>query len=359
MGEKVRVGLVYGGRSAVQDQALQAAITFIRAIHVDRYELKPYYMNEEGQWFTAPCLSLPAEEWELVLQAGSNPAGSNLPSLAGHNWCELAAYKQEGCKPVDVVLSLLPSAGDYGHPHQGVPELADVPYVSGAGWIGALPAEDRIGMKQLFEQAGLPQPIFRHFNRTQWMKDPGFFVMEIEVSVGYPCMLTSVGAGEQEREIIVHNRGLLLAAINYLLRLAGSVVVEEYVEAQSISVDVMGCGEPNSYFAVDMDPGRSGNPITEVAAVSAKEVGQTIRNLAVQAARAVGGLGLLRVQIDVSERDGTLVVRNVQPAVPLGPVTWHPALGEAVGFSYGKLVDTLIAAAREHPAAEQDNDGVA
>ncbi|MDF2661567.1 MAG: D-alanine--D-alanine ligase, partial [Paenibacillus sp.] len=179
MNRKIRVGLVYGGRSGEHDVSLQTAMAVIRAFDHTQYEVHPFYITKHGEWRSGPALTGPVDQLQRLrfetggevriaatdsaASSGSStalqPFFSNLQPAAGASGT--ASERQ-----LDVVLPLLHGTFGEDGTVQGLLEMAGIPYV-GAGVLASAVGMDKVMMKKLFAQEGLPQCVFRHFTRTQ------------------------------------------------------------------------------------------------------------------------------------------------------------------------------------------------
>ncbi|ALS30043.1 D-alanine--D-alanine ligase [Paenibacillus sp. 32O-W] len=361
MGKKVRVALVYGGKSGEHDVSLQTALAVMSAFDYDKYEIKPFYITNDGEWRTGKTLLAPPDD-VAKLRFAPDETGENAltPVLRG---LSPAAAGEEA--PIDVVFPLL--HGTYGEDGtiQGMLEMANIPYV-GAGVLASAVGMDKVIMKKLFAQEGLPQCVYRYFNRTQWEKDPAYFIMEVEVSLGYPCFVKPANLGSSVGVSKAKNREELIAAIDLAFRYDRKVIVEEFVDAREIEVSVLGNDEPKASVPGEIKSSNDfydykakyidGKSVMEIPADLPYETAEAAREMAIRAFQAIDGSGLSRVDFFLRKADGALLVNEVNTMPGFTPYSMYPLLWKESGLSYRELLDALIELAIERHAEKQRLD---
>ncbi|MFS0726158.1 D-alanine--D-alanine ligase [Paenibacillus sp. 1P07SE] len=350
MGKKVRVGLIYGGKSGEHEVSLQTALAVMKAFDYAKYDIIPFYITKQGKWHAGAVLGAPPQEVK-ELQYGPSAAGGELVPV-------LRSLQPGGGdaagETLDVIFPLL--HGTYGEDGtiQGLLEMADVPYV-GAGVLASAVGMDKVMMKKVFAQEGLPQCVYRHFNRTQWIKDPAFFIMEVEVALGYPCFIKPANLGSSVGISKARNREELTAAIELAFRYDRKVIVEEFVDAREIEVSVLGNDEPRAsvpgevitssdfydYDAKYVD----GTSRMQIPADVPEEVAEEVRKMALQAFLAIDGSGLSRVDFFLRRGDNQLLINEVNTMPGFTPFSMYPLMWKETGMSYQELLDTLISLA--------------
>jgi len=349
MGEKVRVGLVYGGRSGEHEVSLQTAFAVMKAFNYDKYAIKPFYIAPTGEWRSGEELSAPPEDVaELRLTGTGTSSGTNalMPIFAG-----LSDEESGKSASVDVVFPLLHGTFGEDGTIQGMLEMANIPYV-GAGVLASSVGMDKILMKKVFAHEGLPQCVYRYFNRTQWEKDPAFFIMEIEVALGYPCFIKPANLGSSVGISKARNREELITAVDYALRFDRKVIVEEFVDAREIEVAVLGNDEPRASVPGEIAPSNDfydykakyidGKSQMHIPAHIPAETAEKVRELALRAFQAIDGSGLSRVDFFLQKSDGALYINEVNTMPGFTPFSMYPLMWKESGVSYAELLDTLL-----------------
>ncbi|TVY03216.1 D-alanine--D-alanine ligase [Cohnella terricola] len=378
MGNKIRVGLVYGGRSGEHQVSLQTALAVLKAFDYDKYELVPFYITPEGQWRSGPLLSAPPSAVaELQFAPSGAEAGAAetsvavrggnalFPVLQGMSEKMLSEGEAAGDgKAVDVMLPLLHGTFGEDGTIQGLFEMANMPY-AGAGVLASSVGMDKVAMKTMFAHAGLPQVGYRHFIRFQWKKERESVLANIE-ELGYPCFVKPANLGSSVGVSKARNREELVAAIEEALRYDRKVVVEEFVDAREIEVAVLGNDDPRAsvpgeicssnefydYKAKYID----GKSVMVIPAEIPQEVADAVREMAIRAFRSIDGSGLCRADFFLRRSDGALFINEVNTMPGFTPYSMYPLMWKETGVSYRELLDTLIQLALERHEERQSID---
>ncbi|WP_337104402.1 D-alanine--D-alanine ligase [Paenibacillus sp. YIM B09110] len=349
MGSKVRVGLVYGGKSGEHEVSLQTAFAVMGEFDYSKYAIKPFYITKQGEWKTGAVLEgRPASVEELRYESNepANTGAALAPLFAG-----IGGAGASGEQQIDVVFPLLHGTFGEDGTIQGLFEMANIPYV-GAGVLASAVGMDKIIMKKVFAQEGLPQCVYRYFNRTQWQKDSSYFIMECEVSLGYPCFVKPANLGSSVGVSKARNREELIAAVNYALRFDRKVIVEEFVDAREIEVSVLGNDEAKASLPGEIAPSNEfydykakyidGKSTMQIPANIPAETTEAIREMAVRAFQAIDGSGLSRVDFFLRKSDGQLLINEVNTLPGFTPFSMYPLMWKETGLPYKQLLDNLI-----------------
>lgn len=372
MTKKIRVGLLFGGKSGEHDVSLQTAQAVINALDHSKYEVQPFYITKEGQWKPGPALNGPIEDIKLLTGSegateaaakdtdlASNPGIASLFSQSANAGKELTASNKDSGRSsaaLDVVFPLLHGTFGEDGTVQGLLEMANLPYVGG-GVLASAVGMDKVMMKKLFAQAGLPQCVFRYFKKSQWQKDQAYFLMEIEVAVGYPCFVKPANLGSSVGVSKANNREELLQAVDEAFRYDLKVIVEEFVNGREIEISVLGNDEPEAsvpgevvssndfydYKAKYID----GNSAMIIPAEVPEETANQLQELAISAFQAIEGSGLARVDFFVGKEDGKILLNEINTMPGFTPFSMYPLLWKESGKPYKELLDDLITLAFE------------
>ncbi len=363
MSIKIRVGVIYGGKSGEHEVSLQTAISVINALDRNQYEIVPMYITKQGEWRTGKAIEAPVETKEQLLFAQSEAKESSaLMPLFQRRELYRNEVSHDSPSSVDVILPLL--HGTYGEDGtvQGLLEMAGVPYV-GAGVLASAVSMDKIMMKKIFSEAGFPQCLFRYFTRTQWEENQDFYIMEIEVSLGYPCFVKPANLGSSVGISKVHNRDELMAAVVEALRYDRKVIVEEGVEGREVEVGVLGnerpkasvpgeivsSGEFYDYRAKYID----GKSAMIIPAELSEEKTKELQEMAILAFQAVDGSGLSRIDFFVRHHDEKIMINEINTMPGFTPYSMYPLLWKESGLAYGQLLNELIGLAIERHEEKQ------
>ncbi|RAV12667.1 D-alanine--D-alanine ligase [Paenibacillus contaminans] len=366
MTKKIRVGLVYGGKSGEHDVSLQTALAVIKAFDHAKYEIHPFYITKQGEWRQGPALTAPAASKEELTFAslpdgGGQPGKASPLAIAPIFGSAGANDKSEG-RPLDVVFPLL--HGTYGEDGtiQGLLEMADIPYV-GAGVLASAVGMDKVMMKKLFAQEGLPQCLFRHFTKAQWEKNQSFYLMEIETVLGYPCFVKPANLGSSVGISKARNQEELLKAVAEAFQFDRKVIVEELIDAREVEVSVLGNDRPQAsvpgeivssnefydYKAKYVD----GKSAMIIPAEIPDETKERLQSLAIRAFEAIDGSGLSRVDFFLDKTDGSVYINEINTMPGFTPFSMYPMLWAESGKPYGELLNDLIELALERHEAKK------
>lgn len=340
MAGKIQVGLVYGGKSGEHQVSLQTALAVVGAFDFSKYTLHPFYISPDGEWRKGKVIKRPIENVaELMFSEDLSGLGS-------------AALSSGNSEPeIDVVFPLL--HGTYGEDGtvQGLFELMNMPYV-GSGVLASAVGMDKVFMKKVFEQEKLPQCLYRYFTKRQWQKDEVFFIMEIEISLGYPCFIKPANLGSSVGISKATDRDELIAAINEAFRYDRKVIVEEAVVGQEIELGILGNDDPevsvpgeivasNDFYDYEAKY-VSGTSEMVIPAELPKETMDTLQQLAIRAYRAIEASGLSRVDFFVRQSDQAVLINEINTMPGFTPHSMYPLLWKHSGKSYTELLDRLI-----------------
>lgn len=381
MNKKIRVGLVYGGKSGEHDVSLQTALAVMKAFDYAQYEIIPFYITKQGEWRSGHQLLSPAENREQLMQMESPGEGTSAEALTplfmnsqpierlytGETAISPATSRetaptasQQGSPAVqpkaselqvDVIFPLLHGTFGEDGTIQGLLEMANIPYV-GAGVLASAVGMDKITMKKVFAQEGLPQCMYRHFTRKQWENAQDYFVLEVEVSLGYPCFVKPANLGSSVGISKARNRAELIQAIADAFRYDRKVIVEEYIEAREIEVSVLGNDEPEASVAGEVVSSSEfydykakyvdGKSAMMIPADIPAEKAREAQEMAIRAFLAIDGSGLARVDFFMRKSDGKLLINEINTMPGFTPYSMYPLLWKESGKSYQELLNDLI-----------------
>jgi D-alanine-D-alanine ligase len=363
MNRKIRVGLIYGGKSGEHDVSLQTALAVIQAFDHNKYEIHPIYISKQGGWMAGMALEGPVHQIKSLTFSGleedtetgqaaltiSQPSTGLEAIFAGT--VELQTAKSPNLQGLDVVFPLLHGTFGEDGTIQGLLEMANIPYV-GAGVLASAVGMDKIMMKKVFAQEGLPQCLYRHFTRAQWSREQAFHLMEIETALGYPCFVKPANLGSSVGISKARNQEELIAAITFAFQNDRKVIVEEHVEAREIEVSVLGndvpqasvpgeilpCNEFYDYKAKYID----GKSEMVIPAQISEELAEQLQHLAIRAFLAIDGSGLSRVDFFVRNADNAVYINEINTMPGFTPFSMYPLLWKESGKPYVQLLDDLI-----------------
>jgi D-alanine-D-alanine ligase len=362
--KKLRVGVIFGGRSGEHEVSIRSAQAIIEGINKKKFDVVPIAIGKEGKWL-GPAQStqlLPAKVHSL-LALSSDAQNGDVALLGDPSHKGLISLRSENSSSVaeklDVVFPAL--HGPFGEDGtlQGLLEMADVPYV-GCGVLASSCGMDKVTMKSLFVQAGLP--ICKHiwFLRSQWRSDPARILRKVKSEIGFPCFVKPANLGSSVGVSRARDKNSLAEAIDLAAEYDRKVIVEEEVVAREIECAVLGNDQPQAslpgeYVVYDEAArfldytekyANTGHVSFVVPAPLSKALTTKIQRMAIQAFQAVDGSGLARVDFFL-KRNGELVINELNTMPGLTEVSGYPKMWEASGLSFPKLLEKLIQLAFE------------
>lgn len=361
MGKKLKVGVIFGGRSGEHEISLRSARAVIESIDRAKYEVVPIAINKEGKWlspFEATAL-LPKATQALVSSDAVAHSSGDVAILGDPSRQGLVSLKANGrsapVEPVDVIFPVL--HGPYGEDGtlQGLLELADIPYV-GCGVLASACGMDKVAMKQLFAEAGLP--ICKHiwFLRTQWRDEQEKIIRKIRAEFKFPVFLKPANLGSSVGVSKATNKDSLIQAVELAAQYDRKIIVEEAIDARELECAVLGNDQPQASlpgeYVVYEEVARfldyaekytnTGNVEFVVPAPVSKSLTARIRQLAIRAFQAIDAAGLARVDFFLTRDTKDLLVNEINTLPGLTDVSGYPKMWAASGIPFPRVLDELI-----------------
>jgi D-alanine-D-alanine ligase len=394
--KKLRVGVLFGGRSGEHEVSLLSAASVLNAIDKKKYEVVPIGITKEGRWVTATHAERllkgnPPEHEARHLRAGDPEATSAaavlargegvlvppVPPAPGEERSSLVPFESDADQvhgalhPVDVDIIFPVLHGTFGEDGtiQGLLELADIAYV-GAGVLGSAAGMDKDVMKRLFRDAHLP--IVKHLTilRSEWRERPKQIRKQIESKLKYPVFVKPANLGSSVGISKVHDSSELAAAMDEAARFDRKLVVEEGVggkkgKAREIECSVLGNDQPIASIAGEVVPIKEfydynakyldeGSELIIPAKLTKMKL-KEVQQLAVAAFRAVDCSGLARVDFLMDPRSGKMYVNEINTLPGFTSISMYPKLWAATGIPYSELIDRLIQLGLERHADKKQN----
>jgi D-alanine-D-alanine ligase len=360
---KIRVGVIFGGRSGEHEVAIRSAKTVIEQIDPDRYDVVPIAITHDGRWMS-PAESVkqfPDHTQRTFLESSGEPSSSAIALSGETSRGGLTVMDGDGgTMPLDVVFPVLHGTFGEDGTIQGLLEMADIPYV-GCGVLASACGMDKAVMKILFRDAGLP--ICRHlwFLRSEFEREPAAVVALVSKKLGFPCFVKPANLGSSVGVSRAANEAELRDAIAVAAQFDRKIIVEESLDMREIECAVMGNDEPQAslpgeYLIRDQSKafldytekysGTGNNEFVVPAPVSA-ELAKRIQQMAVTAFKAVDGSGLARVDFFLRNDNGELLVNEINTMPGLTDASGFPKMWAGSGKPFSEVIDELIRLAIE------------
>jgi D-alanine-D-alanine ligase len=352
---KIRVGVIFGGRSVEHEVSLISAQAVMAALDPERYEVVPIGIRKSGRWVCAGVhAALPADPSirGLIHVANSVGRGRGVSVRRGR-------HKGVSQGSLDVVFPVVHGTGGEDGTLQGLLTLAGIPFV-GAGVLGSALGMDKATMKVLFRQAGLPIVDYRVVRRRDLEHDRDRVILAMEESFGYPCFVKPSNGGSSVGVSKAKDREGLIDGLARAARYDRVLLVERAVDAREIECSVLGNDDPQAsvpgeiipanefydYRAKYLDPGSR----LEIPAHISKDQAGRVRELAVRAFQVLDLAGMARVDFFLDRTSEAIFVNEVNTLPGFTPISMYPKLWEASGLPFPELVNRLIALALERHA---------
>jgi len=363
--KKIRVGLIFGGRSGEHEVSFCSASSIIKAIGKDKYTVVPIGITKEGRWISP-------RDSELALQSGKIE-GKNTVILLNDSFSKSLVCidnnqkldKSSALEKLDVIFPVL--HGPYGEDGtvQGLLELANIPYV-GAEVAASAISMDKDLMKIIFKQKGLPILKWMTIKRKEWQKDKEKILSLIQNGFEYPLFVKPTNLGSSVGITKVHKKEELEKAIDLASSYDRKILIEEGLEeVREIECGVLGNDEPRASVVGEVKPAGEfydydSKYIDEgtqliVPADLPDEVSQRVQRIALRAFKAVDAAGMARVDFFVSKKENKIYLSEINTIPGFTSVSMYPRLWEASGISYPDLIDQLIRLALERHRDKNQN----
>jgi D-alanine-D-alanine ligase len=383
---KLRVGILFGGRSGEHEVSLLSAASVVNAIDKTKYEVVPIGITKDGRWLTAEhaemllrgdrqadksvrstqATQLRAGDPEATPGAAVLAIGESVvvPPEPARRDAGLAPFQTEAdlrrasdrSINVDVIFPVLHGTFGEDGTIQGLLELADIAYV-GAGVLGSSAGMDKDIMKSLFRAAGLP--IVKHVTvlRSQFEREPKRVQKMVESKLKYPVFVKPANLGSSVGISKAHDRKELGPAIAEAAKFDRKIVIEEGVggkknKAREIECAVLGNDDPKASIAGEIVPCKEfydydakylaeGSELVIPAKITKAEM-KTVQRLAIAAFQAVDCTGLARVDFLMDPKSRKIFVNEINTMPGFTAISMYPKLWAATGLPYAELIDRLI-----------------
>ena len=406
MAKKLRIGILFGGRSGEHEVSLLSAASILEAIDRKKFDVVPIGITRAGRWVTASAAQ--------QLLGGSQPAASGKPLRAGDpaatsgaavlargeavlippvppepglsasrsatatlvpfetDRARISATSAQPPLQLDVIFPVLHGTFGEDGTVQGLLELAGIPYV-GSGVLGSAAGMDKDVMKRLFAAAGLP--IVPHITilRSELGKGSKAVTKRTETALRYPLFVKPANLGSSVGISKVHDRAELAPALALAASYDRKIVIEQGVQgtgarsgkARELEVAVLGNDDPQASVVGEIVPGKefydyeakylSEGSVPLIPAPISKAQKKEVREMAIAAFRACDCSGLARVDFLLNPSTGKIFLNEINTLPGFTSISMYPKLWAASGLAYRDLITRLIELAIERAADRSQN----
>lgn len=346
---RLRVGVIFGGRSVEHEVSLVSATSVINALDRTKYDIIPIGITHSGRWVSAPDIlrllkeRMPVDHLpEFILTPDPTKRG-----LVGKG--EIL--------PIDVVFPVVHGSYAEDGTLQGLFELADIPYV-GAGVLGSALGMDKILQKNVLQHAGIPVTKSMWFFASEFLEHPASFLTRAEKQLRFPIFVKPARSGSSVGISKSHNRKELREHIELAAQYDEKILLEKAVpHAREIECAVLGNEQPRASVLGEVIPSNEfydydakyvdGKSVTVIPAKLPSALAKKIQRMALEAFRALDCAGMARVDFLLNGKTHAVVANEINTLPGFTSISMYPKLWEASGIPYSTLLDTLITLALE------------
>src|SRR6266513_4527017 len=347
--KRLRVGILFGGRSGEHEVSLASAASVIRGLDPDKYEAVPIGISKEGHWLVGAGAQKMLPE---VLKSGQRVMMTADPTDA-------ALVKLDGGgadQRIDVVFPVMHGTFGEDGTIQGLLDLAGLPFV-GAGVLGSAIGMAKDVAKRLLQVAKIPVVPWIAVHRHDWESNRQAIQAAIEAEFEYPVFVKPATLGSSVGMTKVHAREELAAALNLAAEFAMKILVEKCIVGREIEVSVLGNHDPKASIPGEIVPHRAfydytakyleeGTQLLIPAELRPAQV-KTIQKYAIEAFRALELSGMARVDFFLERTAGKIYLNEVNTITGFTSISMYPKMWEASGIPFRELIDKLIELALE------------
>ena len=357
MKKKLRVGLLFGGKSAEHEISLISARNIVEAMDKTKYDVVAIGIDKQGRWHL--------DEGARLLQGAAQPEvafkdAKNIAAVRpGDTATPVVRSKGSGLGAIDVVFPVL--HGPFGEDGtvQGLLKLANIPFV-GAGVLGSAVGMDKDVMKRLLRDAKIPIADFVMFERPE---QPAISFAKVKKNLGLPLFVKPANLGSSVGISKVSKKDQFAPAVRTAFRYDNKIIIEEAIRGREIECSVLGNEKPiaslpgeivvqHDFYSYDAKYLDDQGARLEIPARLPKKIVKEIQRTAVRAYRALCCEGMARVDFFLRP-DGKVLVNEINTIPGFTKISMYPKMWEATGLSYSRLIDRLIGLALERARHEK------
>lgn len=357
--KKIKVGIIFGGKSAEHEVSLQSAKNVIEAIDKDKYEVVLIGMDKKGRLYLNENTNflLNSKNPRLIQLNKSNDEIALIPGTDTEQI--ISVSKQKALSQIDVIFPVL--HGPYGEDGtvQGMLKLANIPFV-GAGVLGSALGMDKDVMKRLLRDACIPIAKFLAFKKSN-RRSINF--MEVKKELDLPVFVKPANLGSSVGISKVTNKAELDNAVQEAFQYDNKIIIEEYIEGREIECSVLGNEEPivsipgeiisnNEFYSYEAKYIDENGAILDIPANLTNDIKEKAQRLSIKAFKILCCEGMARVDLFLKE-NGDLILNEINTIPGFTRISMYPKLWEISGISYSDLIDKLIKLAIDRFKDEQ------
>ncbi len=372
--EKTKIGIIFGGRSGEHEISIRSANTVINQINKEKYEIFPIAVTLEGTWLN-PLESLellPVQTRKMLSDQFSSFTGSKVAVLGDTKYQGLTKFgtneNEQMLTKLDVIFPVLHGTFGEDGTIQGLLEMSGIPYI-GCGVLASACGMDKVFMKTIFRDAGLPQCQYVWFLRSEWEQNNNLVITQIEIKLGYPCFIKPANLGSSVGVTRADDVDSLRKGIELAAKYDRKIIVEENLDMREIECAVIGNEEPEAslpgeYIIHDETKAfldytekyaGTGNNEFVVPALLSQELTEKIQKMAVDAYKSLDASGFARVDFFLRNDTGALLINEINTIPGLTDASGFPKMWAGSGKKFTEIIDLLVEFALKRNADKTRN----
>jgi D-alanine-D-alanine ligase len=345
-----KIAVIFGGKSVEHEISIISAKSILNNLDNKKFEPIPILIDKKGIWRKAAI-----KNSELIV----NKKSYLTPLITANKPALIEIGPKQKVKRINIDCAFPILHGTYGEDGaiQGLFETMNIPYV-GANVHGSAIGMDKISMKSVLKDYGIPVLDFVGFDKSSWLENPNKILIEIKNVIGFPNFAKSANLGSSIGITKVDKNSNLKAAIEYSLRFSDRILVEKAVlKPKEIEVSVLGNHNPRASVPGEIVPNRDfydyeakySDDTTELIAPANlnKKITKKLQDLAVDVFKALDCSGMGRIDFLVERENQKMYVSEINTIPGFTQISMYPKLWELSGIKYKKLITTLIELAVE------------
>ena len=350
---KMKLGLLYGGKSAEHEVSLRTAMAVLKALDLTKFQVYPIYISKDGYFNKGKELTAPVANVSELVYTTERDENSFVFSSD--------VFTKDNNEKLDCIFPLLHGPNGEDGTVQGLLELLNLPYV-GNGVLASSAGMDKIVMKNIFEQCGLPQVAYTYYIKSKYEENKEAVYADVEEKLSYPCFIKPANLGSSVGISKATNRETLVKAIDEAFLFDRRIIVEQGVVAREIEIAVLGNDNPKCSVAGEILPKtefydynskyEDSTTGLEIPAAISKEQYEQMQEMAIRAFKSLDCSGLVRADFFL-DKEGNWYINEVNTMPGFTPVSMYPLLWTNTGLTYSQLIEVLVELALERHSAKQ------
>jgi len=346
MANKIRVAVVFGGRSGEHEVSVVSAKNIIETMDKEKYDVIQVGITKAGKWLSGENA---VEAFKNGDYEGLTEVSLNVKS--GSN--ELLILSGENCKKEKLDIFFPAMHGPYGEDGtiQGLFEMANIPY-TGCGVLASSVGMDKLTTKAVWEQAGLPVTPYIGTTKLEWDNDKEGVILKAENKLDYPIFVKPANMGSSVGISKAKNRNELEKAINLACQFDHRILIEKGLKIRELECAVLGNEEPQiarvgevlvgGEFYDYNDKYVNGKSETQVPANISESLEKEVQKIAIQAYKTLDCSGLSRVDLFYDEATKALYLNEINTLPGFTSISMYPKMWKESGIPYKELIDKII-----------------